>query len=266
MSDLKCSEWSRERFGDAAEEFLQAIPLAIQGAHEQAVAAHIASELSTNDAYGNTLKVAQYEQLIACTAHIPGVVTRKPADVRSRFELVVLDDTAVVLHPWRYAADGWSRREDAKLPKPLSDLRRSLLTLAPRVVDSQLSFDQIDADPEDLAEEEAVLEQLAQFGRVVTIGYASSPSGLFDLGIGDAELVNTETGAVVWHQWEPLSLTGGPIRQRPTVVPAPSAAVVSGGRRFDDAPLDEPVLAPRATGSLRAEGGETDSKTGSDGV
>lgn len=264
MSEMKPSQWSRERFGDAAEEFLYAIPLAIHRAHQQSLAAHIAGELSTNDAYGNTLKAAQHEQLIACTAHIPGVTTRKPAEVTSRFDLVVFDETAVVLYPWRFAVDGWTRRKDAKLPKPLSDLRRSLLTLATPNAEAQLSFDQVDEDPQDFADEQAALDQLAEFGRVVTVGYASNPSGLFDLGLAEIVLADEETGAVVWRHWEPLNGTWESLELRPSLVQPP--VPVTGGVRFDDTPLDDLVLAPRTAEPLHAAEVELELKAGSDDV
>ncbi|MGW0020963.1 hypothetical protein ACWDUD_21805 [Rhodococcus sp. NPDC003382] len=257
---MKPSAWAQERFGDAAEEFLHAIPLAIYRAHKQALAAHIAGEINANDAYGNTLKVAHHEQLIECTAHIPGVATRKPADVRSRFDLVVLDETAVVLYPWRYAADGWTPRETVKLPKPLSELRRSLFTLTRRSVETQLSFDQIDDDPRDFADEQDVLDQLAEFGRLVTVAYASNPTGLFDLGIAEVDLVDEETGSVVWSHWEPLNRTAESLELRPALVSV-TPTVAAGGGRFDDAPLDELVLAPRTAEPLHMA---EKPKTGSD--
>lgn len=260
MSEMKPSAWVRERFGDAAEEFLHAIPLAIHHAHQQALAAHIAGEINANDAYGNTLKVAHHEQLIECTAHIPGVVTRKPADIRSRFELVVLDETAVVLYPWRYAADGWTPRETVKLPKPLSELRRSLFTLTRRNVETQLSFDQIDDNPQDFADEQDALEQLADFGRVVTVAYASNPTGLFDLGFAEVELTDEDTGSVAWSHWEPLNRTAVSLELRPTPVSMPPT-IAAGSSRFDDAPLDELVLAPRTTEPLHTA---EKPKTGSD--
>lgn len=263
VTETKPSAWVRERFGDATEEFLHAIPLAMRRAHQQSVAAHIASELRTNDAYGNTLKVAQYEQLIACTAHIPGVVTRKPTEVTSRYDLVVFDETAVVLYPWRFAVDGRTRREDAKLPTPLSELRRSLLTLAPRNPEFQLSFDQIDEDPQDFADEQDLIDQISEFGRVVTIGYASNPSAMFSLGIGEVVLADEASGAVEWPHWEPLNTTLEALEQRPALTLA--APLTVGGNRFDDSPLDDLLLAPRtAVDTSVTDESAHHPKTGSD--
>lgn len=263
VTEMKPSAWVRERFGDAAEEFLHAIPLALHRAHQQSVAAHIAGELRTNDAYGNTLKVAQHEQLIACTAHIPGVVPRKPTEVASRYDLVVFDETAVVLYPWRYAVDGRTRREDAKLPTPLSELRRSLLTLAPRNPEIQLSLDQIDEDPQDFADEQDLLDQISEFGRVVTIGFASNPSAMFSLGIGEVALADPETGAVEWPHWEPLNTTLEVLEQRPA--PTLAAPLTVAGNRFDDSPLDELLLTHRPAVDTATTNESVDRpKTGSD--
>jgi hypothetical protein len=99
MPEQKPSPWAVERFGAAAEALQRAVPEGIHRAHELAIAAHIASTLKWNDAYGGTLKVTQHEQLIAAVKGIPGVAPRKPSGVRSRFELTVVDALSVVLYP-----------------------------------------------------------------------------------------------------------------------------------------------------------------------
>ena len=76
---------------------------------------------------------------------------------------------------------------------PVSDLRKSLLSLNASTLPDQLTLDQAELDPGELeaqlAEEQALLDQLASFGQVVTIGYASNPErGIFELGWGDVEL------------------------------------------------------------------------------
>lgn len=254
MVEPQPSAWAQERFGAAATELSHVVPLAIHRAHELAMAAHVSSTLTSNDAYGSTLAVTQHLQLAGLAKGIPGVAVRKPADVRSRYEFVVLDETAVVLYPWRYATDPRKAREDAKLRSPVSDLRKNLLTLTARTIDPQLSLDQAELDPAQLAaeiaEEEAVLEQLAKFGQVVTIGYASNPAvGIFGLGCGDAELVDKDTGAVAWHHWEPLA-RGGQAGGTGTREPWEPLNPVNGpdrAGRFDDAPLNDDFgLIPRS--------------------
>lgn len=248
------SEWARKRLGDAAADLQRLVPLAVQRAHDLALAAHLAGTLRTNDTYGSTLLVTQHEQLVEFTRDVSGVVARKPLNVGGRFEFAVLDSTATVLYPWRYATDSHTRRQDAKMRKPLSELRKTMLALAPRSVDAQLTLDQANLEPEDLQaqieEEQAVLEQLAEFGQVVTVGFASNPMGIFALGWGDAELVDEKTGAVAWHHWEPFSAAGPATGESDGGArPSPIRPADGSGRagRFDDAPLNESLgLTPRA--------------------
>jgi hypothetical protein len=93
----------------------------------------------------------------------------------------------------------------------------------------------------EIAEEQAVLEQLAQFGRVVTVGYASNPTaGIFELGWGDLELVDEDTGALHWHHWEPLAReVGGGEAGQPVRRPTPAPDTSPAAKRFDNAPLDD---------------------------
>ena len=244
MDELKPSAWARARFGGVTGDMARAVARAMHQAHGLAMDAHISSTLRSNDAYGATLHVTQYEQLAEFARDIPGVSIRKPTDVRCRFGLVVLDNPPVVLYPWRYATDKSTLREKAKLRPPVSDLRKTLLTLNANTISDQLTLDQAERDPEELeaelAEEQAVLEQLAKFGQVVTVGFASNPAGgIFDLGWGDVELVAEETGGVIWRHWEQLSppgdqAAGGEPRQ-PLSPPDGHDHTV----RFDDAPLTE---------------------------
>ncbi|MEV0287950.1 hypothetical protein AB0H36_27870 [Kribbella sp. NPDC050820] len=248
MSELQLSRWSVERFGAAAADLTRAVPAAIQRAHELALDAHVASEVSTNDVYGSALWVNQHEQLVEYTREIPGIDARRPAGMHSRFSLVVVNDTKVVLYMWRFATDHKTSYRTAKMRPPISDLRRSLLTLTPHVYDDgagQLPFDGVEIDAEAAeaarAEEEAVLRELEALGRVVTVGFASNPAGLIELGWGDCELLD-DHGYVRWTHWETLPRAGrfgegedgnGQwVPRRPGGGPAPA--------RFDaDATLDD---------------------------
>lgn len=246
------SAWAQERFGTAATALSAAVPLAIVKAHEFGIAAQASSGTRRKDPYGHTLKVRQHECLAEACRDIPGVQLRRPAAAGSPFELVTVEETAVVLYPWRYATDGSRRRTDARMNT--SAFRLSLLAGAPQR-DGQLTIEQGMMDSEALealiAEEEALLSQLAQFGVVVTIGYAcNADAGLFDLGWGDAELLD-ESGRVQWHYWEPLSPPksgGGSVPVDPgSGQPAAPAPASPFGPRFDAAPLDDDFeLRPRS--------------------
>lgn len=274
MSELKLSSWAQGRFGVAAGDLTRAVTLAIHQAHGLAMDAHISSTLRSNDAYGATLHVTQYEQVVEFARDIPGVSIRRPTDVRCRFELVVVDDPPVVLYPWRYATDRTTPREKAKLRQPVSDLRKTLLVLTANTISGQLTFDQAELDHDqlevELAEEEAVLAQLAEFGQVVTIGFASNPGGgIFDLGWGEAELVDENTGEVKWRHWEqlpPANQAGGAGSRTPFTPVTPVDGRDRTGR-FDDAPLTEDLgLTPRspAAGPPSGEPQLPDQDTGSD--
>lgn len=267
------SSWARERFGAVAADLQVAVPAAIAQAHELAYAAHVASELRTNDAYGSTLKVTQYEQLEQHTAGLPGVVARKPQELTSRFALVVAEETATVLFPWRFATDSATSRVQARMRRPLSELRKTLLGLTEGGGDVQLVLEQGERDPAELeaelAEERELLAELAAFGRVVTVGFSCNPvGGIFELGWGDAELLDPETGQVHWHHWEALSRQVGAAAGRELVAvpePAPAAEATP---RFDDAPLDELGLTARPPLTQPDSGQEQTSQpgTGSDGL
>jgi len=164
---------------------------------------------------------------------------------------VICEQPPVVLYPWRYATDRATTWEQARL-WPLSDLRRTLMALNDNTVDGQLTLEQGARDPEELeaelAEEEALLEQLAAKGHVVAVGLGSNTSGIFDLGWGDLELADEGTGRVVWQYWEPLAPpedgTAGGEPRRPV---GPTGGDVRGrGIRFDDAVSEDDLgLKPR---------------------
>lgn len=249
MADDGVSQWAEDRLGSAAAELALIVPAAIKQAHQRAMAAHAAAELETNDTYGVTLAVAQHEELVRLARGLQGAAIRKPrAGHPGRFSFIVLDETAVVLYPWRYSTDRRTERDQARLRKPVSELRKTFLILAPRSISPQLTLDDLQRDYADMeaeiAEERAALEQLRRFGRTVTIGYASNPSaGLFDLGWGDLELVDEESGEVTWPYWEALTLDDDQAGGEGGVQAPRAPGSPPGGRdseaRFNDAPLSE---------------------------
>lgn len=263
------SIWARERFGSAAEDLLQAVPAAVQHAHARADAAHVASGLTSNDAYGPTMRVALHEALVAFTADIPGVTSRKPLGVRSRFPYVIVEETSVALMPWRYGADGSTRRVDARFTLPVSGLRKALLGLTayprhtqPTLEEAALEIAELEAM---VADEVEMLEQLRSMGTVVTLALASNPvNGIVSLGWGDAQLTDAETGSVTWHAWEELRLAPGtPLALRPVAArPGPASAIA----RFDDAPEEDLLLAPRRplTANPTAEAADYEEDSGTD--
>ncbi|TVU62033.1 hypothetical protein FQP90_13325 [Paenarthrobacter nitroguajacolicus] len=204
---FEVSVWAREAFGGAAGELSARIPEAIRSAHATALTAHVAADMTTNDTYGHTLKVKQYELLVAQVREVPGVMIRRPQGMR--FDLAVVPETNVAILPLRYATDRKDRREDSRLAAPVSDLRQSLLGLNSSAAPRQLTIDHAFVDDDALAsgfeELEELDRQLRRFGRLVVIGYASNPAaGVWGIGWGDLELKNAATGEITWPHWETL--------------------------------------------------------------
>jgi hypothetical protein len=246
VSEPKPSAWAQARFGGIANDLTQAFSRAVHQAHARGLAAHIGGGLQSNDSYGSTMHAAVHEELAAGCQDIPGVKLRKPKAVSYRFDLVVVEPTRVVVYPWRFATDNATPRERARFGTPVSGLRKTLLALNEDTATTQLTLEQGACDPEDLeaelAEEQAILEELQTQGRVVIIGIASNPSAIFELGLGELELIDEQTGRVGWHHWEPLPPPGeqgaGGLPRRPE---SPFAGDGYGQRvRFDDtAPEDD---------------------------
>jgi hypothetical protein len=240
------SAWAQQRFGtDAAKTLRRVIPAGLQEAHRRALSAHLGSELSTQDAYGIPLAVIQHQVLVdAVQEALPDARRIQPPN--SRYELAMINN--VVLYPWRYAADTAASVENARLRKPVSELRKALLTLHSDGLPAQLTLDQAHFDEADFAEAHAVATQLSETARLVLIAYASNTnSGLLRAVWGDAELLDIDQGALFWHHMELLpppdadSAAGPASRPRPAPQPSTGSAP-----RFDDAPLPEPQLGSRA--------------------
>lgn len=227
MIEPKPSAWAQVCFGAVANDLLQAFSRAVHQAQEQGLGAHHGGRLDSNDAYGTTFHAAVYQQLAVECQDIPGVKFRRPKDITYRFKLPVIEPTRVVVYPWRFATDNATPREKARFRTPVSGLRKTLLSLNEDTIDEQLTLEQGARDPEELeaelAEERAMIEELKTQGRLVIIGIASNPQGIFDLGVGELELTDEQTGTVEWHYWEQL--------------PPPGAGGADGGLRRPNSPV-----------------------------
>lgn len=265
------SEWAVERFGAAADRLTEAVPRAIRLAHEDAAAAQAASGTRHLDPYGHTLKNRQHECLVKEALAIGGFESFQPRGVP--FELVRLVGTRVTLFPWRYAANRKTTRLMARM-KP-SGFRRDLLT-GSNGPNDQMTIEQAyltDAEIEaQYAEEKAVWDQLRSLARVVTVGYASNPNGIIDLGWGDVELLDDD-GTVNWLHWEQLAWTatktadGAETGRRLQAVKPPKTDERAPRPRFDDlaGPADDLPLRPRTTpGEPQREVAPPADETGTD--
>lgn len=269
---MVASEWAVERFGVLADGLLETVPSALKRAHESAVAAQGASGTRHRDPYGHTLKNRQHECLVEALEGLEGVQRFQPHG--ASFELVRLTATRVSLLPWRYGTNRAASRLKVRM-KP-SGLRRDLLS-GPAGNPNQLSLEQAELPEAELeaqlAENDAVWEQLRSLARVVTIAYSSDPSGIFDLGWGDVELLD-EDGTLKWLHWEPLLLAdsaagGGERRRHLQEVKRSAVGTPSTDSRFDDAAgLDDDDLPMRARPSMgepKREAEPNAEETGTDG-
>jgi hypothetical protein len=246
---VSASSWATSVFGSYAEIAQNAVVSGIREAHDDSLAAQLSSRTRRQDPYGHTLKNRQYECLIdhLRAADIPGFDVFSPTG--AVFDLVRFNDTHTVLFPWRFASDQRVRHDTARMvASRTSHTRRDLLTVTSALDDDQLSLDDAAVADEELQvqneERRQVEAQLRGMARVITIGYASNVSGIFELGWGEASL-DGHDGTVTWAPWHPL--TQLLVATRPsseTVTPAPqtvpessSASTLTRGPRFDDAPL-----------------------------
>lgn len=250
---MATSEWASDRFGALADDLTHIVPRAIKRAHEFAAAAQGSSGTHHRDPYGHTLKNTQHECLVDALSGTEGVQVFQPRG--ASFELVRLMATRVTLLPWRYGTNRKASRLKVRM-KP-SGLRRDLLA-GPKGNPNQYSIEQADLSEAEidaqLAEHDAVWDQLRSLARVVTIGYASSPHGIYDLGWGAVELLDDD-GTIDWLHWEPLTVaadasdsdTGSEGGQRHLqAVKTPNEAPRAPGSRFDDTDFDDDLpMRPR---------------------
>ena len=270
---MPVSEWAIKRFGALADDLRDVVPGAVKRAHESAVAAQGASGTHHRDPYGHTLKNRQHECLVEALSGTEGVSVFRPPG--ASFELVRLTATRVTLLPWRYGTNRAASRSKVRM-KP-SGRRRDLLS-GPKGNPSQYSIEQADLSETELeaqfAEHNDVWDQLRNFARVVTVGYASSPHGIYDLGWGDVELLDDD-GTVNWLHWEPLTITdvstagdgvgGGGGRPHLHAAKTPDENHPAAGPRFDTGSDDDLPLRPRiAPGEPHHEAEPPSEETGTD--
>lgn len=202
------STWAQSRFGEIAVvgEIRRRVARAIVAAHTAAAAAQEASETAKRHPYGGAIRNTAHERLVAELVGLPGVETRTVPGAAHK--LVMLREHRVTLYALRYASDGHTPREKAKIR--LSTVRLELLGSSEVGDPDQLTFDQADLTAEEIAEDFAaradIEQQLGSLSRVVIIGFASSPEGLHSLGWGEGTL--GADGYLDWGYWEALPLPG----------------------------------------------------------
>lgn len=235
MEQREPSDYAIDRFGRVAPIVQNAVIETVLAAQAAALRVHIEHGLPERDPYGTALRGHLNRGLLTRLEDVPGIVARKPAGQRARYDLPVVEDTGVALYWWRVPGDGRTRLLDAKLPR-VSHLQQHLMTFAPTVVEPQMTIEHAAMTEDELdkhfTEDEEFSRQMTEAeGRTVTLWVSASPDGLFDFGWGDAELVDAETGQLAWPRHHSLKNIAAV-----SLVPAPEVRADDkiGVDRFDN--------------------------------
>jgi hypothetical protein len=240
---MRQTGWSDRKFGtDAATALAKQLPLALQAAHSRALAAHQAGGLSSNDAYGGVLALAQHEEIVDRASEIAGATVHKPP--RSRYKLLMAN--GALIFPWRYASDLSDPLSVAQLRRPVSQLRQDLFALGPEPTWQQPTLEEDEEEAADRAERahrrETLLEALTALeASLVVVAYASNPrAGILDIQWGDAALL--DHGYLEWRHVEPLPVTTLPMQANYDHSAIEAASGTTSARAFNEAPLSDLVL------------------------
>ncbi len=197
MSDAdSASPWARTVFGALAAEVAAIVPSCVVRAHERARGGHEGVHTQTLEAYGHGLYAAQYEELAAGLAELPGTEL-----VRLQARTIAVTANHAV-YPIRYA-----KRDvpvtAARLPSA-SGLRADLIRRhGPDPRQGELDLGMEPPEPDD---PHADLARLSPDTKLVLVAYACSlADGVVRLEWGSAEL-RREDRSLVWHHHEPLPI------------------------------------------------------------
>jgi hypothetical protein len=209
MAEATQGDWLSAALGAHRERIEHEIMAALCEAHTEAVRSHDQQGSKANDTYGTTMWVRQHEILNDRLRAVPGIVFRKPAGERSRFDFPVVEASNTVIVPIRFSTEPRLRHDQVQRIN-LSDLRLALLAglAPPREPDL---FDAVSDGDYEVNYQEAVhaQEQLERAGRAVVVGFGSTPAGIFETGLGDMIIDDAERGAISWRRWHPLPVYAG---------------------------------------------------------
>jgi hypothetical protein len=260
------SSWASQQFGSVADELGRAAVEALTHAHDFARGAHAIAEMTAGDTYGNTVFVRSNELLLEYGLRIPGVTARKPRGQRSRFDLLVVEETNTAIYVWRYSDDPSKARVDAQFKTPVSGLQSAMASLS-RGRDGQMTIEDLELTDEELAERDLLDAALSLRGSVVFLAYGSSfQAGLFGKGFAQITMLDDE-GHLRWDHFEPLpNLSEFSVDQTPS---RPSLRIVDPGgapTRFDDIGDDDGDLGIRPRRRVEAELADAETAAASDGA
>jgi hypothetical protein len=200
---MRESSWKAQQFGGVADQLCRAAVEALTHAHDLARGAHAVAEMTASDTYGNTMFVKSNELLLEYGLRIPGIAARKPRGQRSRFDLLVVEETSTAIYVWRYSDDPSKPRANAQFKTPISGLQSAMATLS-NGRDGQMTIDDVQLTDEELAERDLLDAALSSRGSVVFLAYGSSfRAGLFDKGFAQITMLS-DNGQIRWDRFEPL--------------------------------------------------------------
>lgn len=232
MSDTTREDWVSAALGAQRERIEHEIMAALCEAHTEAVRAHDQQGSKANDTYGTTMWVRQHEILNDRLRAVPGIVFRKPAGERSRFDFPIVEATNTVIVLIRFSTDPRRRHEQVQRID-LSDLRLAVLAgLAPPKEPDIL--DAVSGDDYEVNYQEAVQahEQLEHAGRAVVVGFGSTPAEIFETGLGDVIIDNAERGEISWRRWHSLPVYTG-VDSIPSAPQLRAVEPLAAAERFD---------------------------------
>jgi hypothetical protein len=241
------SEWAVQRFGDRYAQSLWAlVPTAMAAAVSRQIDTHQASGLRSLHAYGGAWP-AQYEELVNHVGGLDGVEVVRPAG--SAVHLVVVNGHLLV--PFRYADELTTPMTDPRVTQRLNKTCRALLgQFGPDPDVNQLTLtDELFPAGDDVMAEPKLLGDLEPDGMVLVFFAANVDAGLLEVGWGEAALPSD--GSLQWKHTEllPLPKTPPAAGGQPVPVDGPRRPTgpdrSAGVRRFDEAPLPDPILNPR---------------------
>jgi hypothetical protein len=235
------------------------IPQAMATAVNRQIDAHQASGLRSLHAYGGAWP-AQYEELVSYLGELDGVEVVRPTG--SAVHLVVVN--GILLVPFRYADDLATPLTDARVTQKLNKTCRALLSQFGPDSDTQqltLTDELFPVHDDETTPGATLLGDVEPDGMVLIFFAANVDAGVLGIGWGEAALPSD--GSLQWKHSELLPLatfaTSG-AAGRPAPLQATGPVSRTGSRRFDEAPLSDPVLNPRTPAALGDPNGPSSEK------
>ena len=219
--------WSQTRFGTEADDLREKIAGASTDAYLGARDAQDASGAATNDPYGHTLKVLQFQLLAETVGQLPAARTIK----LDRYPLVII--AGCVLYPARSLDHKTTRAKEGRLRVPVSTIRRRLFAALGAKSAKPALAPSLEPPEPSVQDLRTLLARLGAGTHLVAISYiASLAAGITDIYWGDAEL-RTDDGSLIFHDGEPIPIIRRENRLNHSRLRAVSAESIGTSVAFD---------------------------------